>query len=220
MIKKIILSTVSLIALYSSLQAELDYCILKTTPQSYSNIAQAVHYEANKQGVEMTQKFLYISIADRKLYYFENDQLVKSSTISTSKNAYSVEEGSLGTPLALHKIADKIGDNQPIGTVFQSRAPIGKNYTQCVPSASGGCSITTRIMRLRGFEQGYNAGQCAHKPQKSCDSYDRYIYIHGTNVDDNIGTPKSAGCINLTNKEVLELFNLVEEGSIVLIDRY
>jgi lipoprotein-anchoring transpeptidase ErfK/SrfK len=65
--------------------------------------------------------------------------------------------------------------------------------------------ITTRILRLRGLEDGVNRGN-------GIDSYDRYIYIHGTNHEDRIGSPSSSGCLQLANQDVLQLHDLAEEG--------
>src|SRR5690606_32351873 len=67
--------------------------------------------------------------------------------------------------------------------------------------------VTTRILRLRGLEPGKNSGE-------NCDTYDRYIYIHGTNHEDRIGTPDTAGCIVLRNAEVITLYNSTPEGSL------
>ena len=50
-----------------------------------------------------------------------------------------------------------------------------------------------------------------------CDSYARYIYIHGTNHEDRIGEPFSAGCVEMLNTEVVELFNAVAEGDLIWI---
>ena len=48
-------------------------------------------------------------------------------------------------------------------------------------------------------------------------SKDRYIYIHGTNREDLIGTPASAGCVCLKNSDVIELYDLVPLGTRVEI---
>jgi hypothetical protein len=40
-------------------------------------------------------------------------------------------------------------------------------------------------------------------------SKDRYIYIHGTNREDLIGQPASAGCVCLRNADVIELYDLI-----------
>ncbi len=66
-------------------------------------------------------------------------------------------------------------------------------------------------MRLEGLEGGINKGP-------GIDSYDRYIYIHGTNKEDKIGTPATHGCIALLNRDIIELFDMVSEGTLVYIE--
>jgi len=46
---------------------------------------------------------------------------------------------------------------------------------------------------------------------------ERYIYIHGTNHEDLIGQPASAGCIRMRNSDVIQLFDKVEVGTLVEI---
>lgn len=70
--------------------------------------------------------------------------------------------------------------------------------------------VTTRIMWLKGLEAGINKG-------KGIDSYNRRIYIHGTPEEGLIGRPASYGCIRMKNKDVIELFNLLKEGTLVEI---
>ena len=70
--------------------------------------------------------------------------------------------------------------------------------------------ITTRIIRLRGLEPDYNSGP-------GCDTYDRYVYIHGTNHEDRIGQPFSGGCIEMYNADIVELFDRVDEGDLLSI---
>lgn len=130
--------------------------------------------------------------------------------ISTSKRPPSCEEDSLGTPWGLHVIEEKIGENQPEGMVFKGRVPTGKCYWEYKGEEAETNLITTRILRLRGMEEGLNRGG-------NCDSWDRYIYIHGTNHEDRIGTPASSGCVQLSNKNMLEVFDLLSEGTKVLI---
>ena len=40
-----------------------------------------------------------------------------------------------------------------------------------------------------------------------------FIYIHGTNRTDSLGTPDSHGCIRLSPQDMLTLFDLTEEGT-------
>jgi len=50
------------------------------------------------------------------------------------------------------------------------------------------------------------------------DTYQRYIYIHGTNDEDKIGTPASIGCIRMRNQDIVNLYRMVDIGSEVLIE--
>jgi lipoprotein-anchoring transpeptidase ErfK/SrfK len=61
------------------------------------------------------------------------------------------------------------------------------------------------------LETGRNAGG-------EVDTYDRYIYIHGTPDDEPVGQPRSHGCIRMRNQDVIELFELLEIGTLVQID--
>lgn len=158
---------------------------------------------------------LYIDPDLQKMFYFSKNDF-REYTISISMKEMNIEEGSQGTPWGLHKIDGKIGDGAQLGTVFQSRMPIGKFYWEC--NKEEFCGITTRILRLRGLEPGINNGTCGHRNGHNCDSYDRYIYIHGTRYEWQLGVGLSLGCILMSNKEVIELFNLIEEGTYVYID--
>lgn len=133
---------------------------------------------------------------------------MKSYPASTSRRPPCNLRNSLGTPKGLHEIAERIGDGQPPGTVFESRVPTGRHYSE-MPEASGNL-VTTRILWLRGLEAGVNRGG-------DVDSHERYIYIHGTNREDRIGEPLSAGCVLLRNLDVVELYDQVRAGDQVLI---
>lgn len=140
----------------------------------------------------------------------ENDRIMKVYPVSTSKNPPSCRTDSGGTPTGLHAISDKIGGNSPEGTVFKGRVPTGQHYSEASAPDIGCNLITSRILRLRGLEPGINSGP-------GCDSYRRYIYIHGTNHEDRIGQPFSRGCIEMRNQEVIDLFNRVAEGDLIWI---
>ena len=65
--------------------------------------------------------------------------------------------------------------------------------------------VLTRILWLDGEEPSNRT------------SKDRFIYIHGTNREDLIGTPASAGCVCLKNSDVIDLYSLVPVGTRVEI---
>ncbi len=99
-----------------------------------------------------------------------------------------------------------------IGTVFKGRKPTGKYYWDYEKTGQRNNLITTRILRLKGLETGINQGP-------GLDTYKRYVYIHGTNHEEVIGHPASAGCILMRNREIIELYEQVESRSLVLIEQ-
>ncbi len=141
--------------------------------------------------------------------YASDGTLWKTYFISTSRKSPSCVENSNSTPTGLHKIDGKIGAGEPLWTVFRARKPCGA-FSRQPPQERQKNLITTRIMRLRGLEEGINSGT-------GVDTYNRYVYIHGTNQEDKIGSPNSHGCILLNNADVAELFDVVNDGDLVLI---
>lgn len=130
--------------------------------------------------------------------------------ISTSKNAPTCLADSYGTPTGLHTAADKIGAGEPLGMVFQGRVATGRHFSEFPEAAQARNLITSRIIRLRGLAKGVNAGT-------GCDSYARYIYIHGTNHEDRIGEPFSGGCVEMRNVDIVGLYDLIDEGDLIWI---
>ena len=161
-------------------------------------------------GIKPADRLLSVRIDTATLQFFDRGVLVKSYIISTSKRPPSNVKGSLGTPRGLHEIAERIGAGQPPGMVFRSRIPTGRHFSEFADSPADENLITTRILWLRGLEPGVNRGG-------EVDSYDRYIYIHGTNREDRIGEPLSAGCVLMRSLDLVELYELVRPGDHVLI---
>ena len=160
--------------------------------------------------LEPTEKVMVASIADQRICLFVHGKSCKDYRMSSSKRPPSCLEDSLGTPWGLHEVCEKIGENAPLGMVFKGRKPIGLRYWECSEDDRRKNLITSRILRLRGMEPGLNAGT-------GCDTFDRYVYMHGTNHETAIGRPASSGCLQLNNKDVLELFELVDPGTLLLI---
>jgi len=175
----------------------------------YLEESARVKQRCRSLSITPTPRLLIVSIRNQELVIIENDTLQRTFSISTSKNPPSCTENSFGTPLGIHALADKIGDGEPIGMVFKGRVPTS-HFSELPEEEQKKNLITTRIIRIRGLEEGYNSG-------KECDSYDRYVYIHGTNHEDRIGEPFSGGCIELANVEVIELFDTVAEGDLLAI---
>ena len=145
-----------------------------------------------------------VSVRDQKMAVMRGGKVVKTYPVSTSKFGLGDSKGSCRTPLGAHRIAAKIGTNQPKGMVFKSRKPTG----ECVaPNSPGRDPIVTRIMWLKGVES------------RNRNAYSRLIYIHGTAEERTIGTPASYGCIRMKSDDVYEAFNLVNTGDPVVIER-
>ncbi len=176
-----------------------------------NNFYNTILETCERLNISPTIYLIYVSIGEQKLYLFSNSKIEKIYDVSTSRAAPSCVKNSLGTPSGLHKIDGKIGANAPLYTVFRGRVAQGTLADQPAEELEKNL-ITTRIMRLRGLEEGVNSGG-------DVDTYARYVYIHGTNQEDKIGTPNSHGCVLLKNEDVAELFDVVNDGTLVLISR-
>ncbi len=159
-------------------------------------------------------KYMYVSIKHQKLYLIENDSTVKKYPISTALKGVGNKLHSLKTPPGLHTIKRKLGDNVPYAGILEAREYNGKIAKVLTDKQkAGGDYVTTRILWLEGEEPGINKG-------RNIDSYNRYIYIHGTPEEGLIGQPASHGCIRMKNSDVMELYDLIEEGTPILILKY
>ena len=165
---------------------------------------------AETLGIKPAERLLHVSIGRQTLWLYENRELSRTYQVSTSAKPPSNQRNSLGTPRGLHVIAERVGGGQPPGMVFRSRVPLGHHFRELSSEENDRNLITTRILWLRGLEPGFNAGG-------NVDSYERYIYIHGTNHEDRIGRPASGGCVLLRNLEMLDLYERVRTGDWVNI---
>jgi lipoprotein-anchoring transpeptidase ErfK/SrfK len=149
-----------------------------------------------------TRHRIVISIPEQRLALLDNGALVGTYPISTSKFAIGDAPGSRGTPLGELEIAKKIGDGAVSGTVFKDRRPTGEVLA---PDAPGRDPIVSRILWLRGREA------------QNANAFGRYIYIHGTAEERNIGKRASYGCIRMRSRDVIQLYDIVGWGARVTI---
>ena len=161
-------------------------------------------------GIKPGERILVVRIGTATLQFFRCGALVKSYGISTSKRPPSNIKNSLGTPRGLHEIAERIGAGQPPGMVFKSRVSTGRHYSEFPEGSANDDLITSRILWLRGLEPGVNRGG-------NVDTYERYVYIHGTNHETRLGEPLSAGCVLMGNLDITELYEEVRVGDLVWI---
>jgi lipoprotein-anchoring transpeptidase ErfK/SrfK len=127
---------------------------------------------------------------------------VRTYPVSTSRFGIGTEQGSLKTPTGRFRVAEKIGGDTPPGTIFQSRVPLKPDD----PRPPTEDLVMSRILWLDGLDE-HNAN-----------TRERFIYIHGTKHEGKIGSPASCGCIRMRNADVLELFDLVDHDTPVIIE--
>jgi lipoprotein-anchoring transpeptidase ErfK/SrfK len=155
---------------------------------------------------------LSISLAAQTLALTRGGALEKTYAVSTSKHGAGEMHGSFKTPRGRHVVRAKIGVGAPLNAVFRGRRPTGEIYSPALAAAHPDRDwILTRILWLSGTEIGRNR-------LGRVDTMRRYIYIHGMPDTEPLGVPGSIGCIRMANGDVVELFDLVEVGTVVDIE--
>ena len=141
---------------------------------------------------------LRISVRRQKLEVLSpGGKVLRAYRVSTSAGGTGCKEGSFRTPTGRFRIAAKHGRNAPVGMVFKARKATGRVARQ----GEAGDLILTRILWLEGLDR-------ANANTKS-----RYIYLHGTNHEAELGRPASHGCIRLANADIIEVFALIPRGA-------
>ena len=132
--------------------------------------------------------------------------------VSTAKNGPGEEFGSECTPRGRHVIRAKIGTDSEVGTVFVGRRSTGEIYSaKLAQTAPDRDWILSRILWLSGLEKGLNR-------LANVDTMRRYIYIHGTPYENDIGKPVSHGCNRMRTTDLIELYDHVVAGTVVTIN--
>lgn len=162
-------------------------------------------------GYADTQKAILIKVSEQKLYLLRDRCVLTAYPVSTSRYGTGNQADSHKTPLGVHRVAEKTGNGCESGEIIKARVPTGQ-FADIIAEPHPGERdlITTRVLWLEGLEPGVNRGL-------GVDSYDRYIYIHGTPEEGLIGQPASIGCIRMKNADVITLFDAVDEGTLVQI---
>ena len=160
----------------------------------------------------ITAMEIEISITNQELILRDDSGVIKTYKISSSKFGEGSKENSFKTPLGKHEIKKMIGKDVIIGGRFIGRVHTGEVFPiysdQEIYVKED--VVQSRILWLSGLENNINKGI-------GVDSFARYIYIHGTPEEWLLGSKASKGCIRMSNKDVIELFDKVHEGMIVNI---
>jgi lipoprotein-anchoring transpeptidase ErfK/SrfK len=86
--------------------------------------------------------------------------------------------------------------------IFKSRVPTGEYGAESDPEDR----VQTRILCLHGLDA------------ENANTKERYVYIHGTNAESQLGLPASHGCVRMSNLDVIDLYEQVSEGDRVSIE--
>ena len=153
-----------------------------------------------------------ISIPNQLLTLLDDFGGVKAKyPVSTAANSVGCEKNSGCTPLGNHIIRAKVGAGALPNTVFVGRRATGEICTpELMVEFPNRDWILTRILWLSGTEVGFNR-------LGNVDTMQRYIYIHGTPESTDMSKIGSHGCVRMRNSDIIELFELVEAGTSVLI---
>jgi len=147
-------------------------------------------------------KSIHVSVRDQQLIVKEDEQPIRTYPVSTSRFGIGTEEGSFKTPTGRFRVGAKIGGDMPNGTVFVGRVPLRPD--DALPPTED--FVTSRILWLDGLDE------------QNANTRDRFVYIHGTKHEDKIGMAVSHGCVRMRNADVIELFEMIDEGTPVVIE--
>ncbi|HVE44098.1 MAG TPA: L,D-transpeptidase [Gammaproteobacteria bacterium] len=155
---------------------------------------------------------LEVKIDTQIMNVIKENIIIKTYGVSTAKNGVGEQWGSEKTPRGWHVIRAKIGERAPENAVFVGRRMTGEIYSPALRAQFQNRDwILTRIFWLSGLEKSVNR-------LGEVDTMRRYIYIHGTPDDVQMGIPGSKGCIRMRNKDIIELFEQVAVGTRILIN--
>lgn len=158
--------------------------------------------------------YLHVSIAEQRLYAFAKQQLLRCYTISTALNGAGERNGSGCTPRGMHYVRAKIGTGLPLGAVLRGRRWTGEVWSLPLQQAQPERDwILTRVLWLSGRELQRNR-------LGDCDTFRRYIYLHGTADEHLLGQAYSHGCIRMHNTDIIELYDDLADACPVEISEH
>ena len=167
------------------------------------------YMDSKYPNVDISGDLLYVSVDRQSMFHVRDGRLLAEYRVATAKAGLGSDVDSYRTPTGLHVIKEKIGESvPPLGILKERRftgvladtdfAGIDKDW------------ITSRVLWLDGMEPGINKGG-------KVDSHARCIYIHGTANERSLGSASSMGCIRMRNDDVIDLYEAIPVGALVVI---
>jgi len=158
-----------------------------------------------------TPETVYIDVSNQMLRVQKGSETVFNTQVSTAKKGVGERFGSEQTPRGWHIVRAKIGESELENRVFVGRRAKNELYTEDLSAQYPDRDwILSRILWLSGLELGFNR-------LGDVDTMRRYIYIHGCPDSIKMGEADSHGCIRMRNKDVIQLFDMLDVGTKVLI---
>jgi len=139
--------------------------------------------------------FVAVDVELQRLRVYSDGKVVKEYIVSTATNGVGFTVGSEKTPTGNFKINSLVGAGAPIGMDFEYLKATGKSS-----GPNDKAALQTRVITIQGLDANNK------------NSLARAIYIHGTNKPHELGRPASAGCVRLSNEDILDLFARVKVG--------
>jgi hypothetical protein len=150
-----------------------------------------------------------ISISQQRLSIWQGEVCVYDCAISSAANGLGCVRDTGCTPTGRHYVRAVIGAGSDEATVFKGRRPTGELWSSDLATAYPDRDwILGRILWLCGCESGVNRGG-------DVDTFRRYIYIHGSPDAGIAGQPASHGCIRVTMRDMLRVFDYLPYGAVV-----
>ena len=159
----------------------------------------------------MIDRTVQIQLTRQSLTVWDGGRPVREFPVSTSRYGPGERLGSQCTPRGTHIVRAKVGAGLPPGAVLVGRRFTSEIYsTDLARRYPDRDWILTRLIWLSGREPGRNRFGAV-------DSLRRFIYIHGTPDVEPVGVPFSHGCIRMRNSDVIELYEIIDTGTMVEI---
>ena len=187
-----------------------DECSTETIkPSSWQDLYSKL---VQKKMINNGEKLIIVWGPSQKLFYTKDGKsLITSFPVSTGAYGFGNTEGEKKTPTGLISVKRKIQGKDY--EVMVGKTPTGlilgpnKDSTR-VDKTTGErhiAEVLTGILELEGLED--------------CNSnvFSRNIYFHGTNKEKFLGSPKSNGCIRVSNYNIKWLMSNVNVGTKVYI---
>jgi hypothetical protein len=142
------------------------------------------------------------------MYYTNGKSIIKEFKVSTGFLGFANTGDSGSTGTGLMKVSNKIQGTKEYQVIINkvpSKITLGSNMPSTRKDPKTGkthdAEVLTGLLELEGLEQ--------------CNKniFQRNIYIHGTNKENELGAKHSNGCIRVSNDSILYLLNSIPIGT-------